>query len=579
MANIIEITNNSKKFKIDLKTEFDISNSIIYRIGSIDNYVENTDDNFINIKFFLNTDYVYNSTDSMLVVVSSYIYNQVVKYEEFIFKLEDMFFDKLINFNTQYVTIFFDNSGLSLTGSTYADLHGNITQIKIPIVSRIYGSSNVPIKTDIYGRIDISGQSVDISGQRVIADISGQRVDISGQRVDISGQRIDISGQRIDISGQRIDISGQRIDISGQRVDISGQRIDISGQRIDISGQRVLSNIYDWQNNGITSTNHTVFKYGLDTTSALATTDMTNRYLLTSTSDGGSKRGLDVNIASGTVSIDTTTSIPVSGTFFQETQPVSIDTSTPIPVTGDIIIDNGSTTNFNSATGINVYQILPKVKMYNFGGFDANATANGLIIGNATTGQVVSSASFNFGGTMQFWAVLGSAGTKNLTIDYVDASGDIVTSSIDINGTTVTSLGTFKSILDFRLSSTIVSGDQLFIGTANNVTTLKERSLYYEDINQKLVGAVTIPNGYIGYITNLTSQTNTASNITLNRWNSLGVKSAVWRVTNTGNIYINSGYDGTLGGIFNAGDTLAFSAQTAVAGKSVIANLVLKSIL
>ncbi len=58
-----------------------------------------------------------------------------------------------------------------------------------------------------------------------------------------------------------------------------------------------------------------------------------------------------------------------------------------------------------------------------------------------------------------------------------------------------------------------------------------------------------------------------------------GVKSAVWRVNNTGNIYINSGDEGTLGGVFTAGDTLAFSAQTASAGKSVIANLVLKSIL
>jgi hypothetical protein len=245
MSNpIVVITNNSKKIGIDITRE----NKTKYRINSND--FENTGDNYINIKFFLNTDYLYNSTDNFLVVVSSYSNDQVVRNEEFIFKLEDLFFDKLINLNTDYITIFFDNSGffdisggLILNPLTYANIYGNITQIKIPLVSRIYGSSNVPIKTDIFGRIDISGQIVDISGQRVIADISGQRVDISGQRIDISGQRIDISGQRViaDISGQRIDISGQRVDISGQRViaDISGQRVDISGQRIDISGQRI----------------------------------------------------------------------------------------------------------------------------------------------------------------------------------------------------------------------------------------------------------------------------------------------------------------------------------------------------
>jgi hypothetical protein len=218
--------------------------------------------------------------------------------------------------------------------------------------------------------------------------------------------------------------------------------------------------------------------------------------------------------------------------------------------------------------------------MYSLGGFDGNSTANSLIIGAATVAQVTSSAAFNFGGTMQFWAVLGSGGSRSITFDYVDSSGNIQTTTAEnINSSTTISLGTFKSILDFRLSSGIVSSEILYIGTSSVVTTLKERSVYYEDINQKLVGAITIPNGYIGYITNLTSQTASASNITLNRWNSSGVKSAVWRVNNQGNVNINSGYDGTLGGIFNAGDTLAFSAQSAVAGKSVIANLVLKSIL
>jgi hypothetical protein len=181
---------------------------------------------------------------------------------------------------------------------------------------------------------------------------------------------------------------------------------------------------------------------------------------------------------------------------------------------------------------------------------------------------------------MTFYALLGTSGTKNIIFDYVDSSGNIITSSsIAINGTTATSLGTFKCILDFRLDSTIASGEAVYIGVSSNTTTLRQTSLYSEDINQKLIGAITIPTGYIGYITNLTSLVVSASGLQLNKWTSSGVRSAVWRINNTGNIYINSGYDGTLGGIFVAGETLVYSAQTAITGKSVIANLVLKSIL
>ena len=562
MSNpIVVITNNSKKIGIDITRE----NKTKYRINSND--FENTGDNYINIKFFLNTDYLYNSTDNFLVVVSSYSNDQVVRNEEFIFKLEDIFFDKLINLNTDYITIFFDNSGFfDISGElildppiTFANIYGNITQIKIPLVSRIYGSSNVPIKTDIFGRIDISGQQVDISGQRVIADISGQRIDISGQRVIA-------------------DISGQRIDISGQRIDISGQRIDISGQRIDISGQRVLSNIYDWQNNGITSTNHTVFKYGLDTTSALATTDMTNRYLLTSTSDGGSKRGLDVNIASGTVSIDTSTPIPVSGTFFQETQPVSIDTSTPIPVTGDIIIDNGSTTNFNSATGLNVYQILPKIKMYTIGGFDEQnstyrlfglATPGG--INTTTTNFGLANPRVHYGGT--------SGGTDRVAyIDYVNSSGDLIENAgpYTFNSVTYATLPNMIAPIKFRLTTNLAAGQAVYISIAANSSV---SAVAGEDQNQYCIGTFTVPNGYIGYISHLNSNVSATTNIQIVKWNVDGIRSVVYRFNNTGNANHTAGYEGGLGGIFYAGETVAFSNQSTAAGKSCFANMILKSIL
>jgi len=470
-------------------------------------------------------------------------------------------------------------NGDSITATT-GSINSNITNTSLD--THCYASSNGTnwhhLKSDANGILNIHSMTQDGAGTDITSTLNGakQSLDVNVANTvavnTISGFALESGGNLASIKTNTDKIKSDTTNTDAIQVQVKNSSIAVTGTiTANISAnQRVLANVCDKQDNGITSTNHTINKYGLDTTSALATTDMTTRYLLTSTSDGGSKRGLDVNIASGTLA--------VTGAFFQETQPVSIASS--VTVTGDITIDNDSTTNFNSATGLNVYQILPKVKMYSLGGFDGNSTANSLIIGAATAAQVTSSAAFNFGGTMQFWAVLGSGGSRSITFDYVDSSGNIQTTTVDnINSSTTISLGTFKSILDFRLSSGIVSGETLYIGTSGVVSTLKERSVYYEDINQKLIGAITIPTGYIGYITNLTSQVASASNITLNRWNSSGIRSAVWRVNNQGNVNINSGYEGALGGIFTAGDTLAFSAQSAVASKSIVSNLVLKSIL
>ena len=469
-------------------------------------------------------------------------------------------------------------NGDSITATT-GSINSNITNTSLD--THCYASSNGTnwhhLASDSNGQLNVHSKLQDGAGTDITSTLNGakQSLDVNVANTvtvnTISGYALESGGNLASIKTNTDKIKSDTTNTDAIQVQVKNSSIPVTGTiTANISAnQRVLANVYDKQDNGITSTNHTINKYGLDTTSALATTDMTTRYLLTSTSDGGSKRGLDVNIASGTLA--------VTGAFFQETQPVSIASS--VTVTGDITIDNDSTTNFNSGTGLNVYQILPKVKMYSLGGFDGNSTANTLITGSATTAQLVNT--FTFGSNYTFYAVLGSGANRNITVDYVDSSGNIQTTSqpITINASTAVELVTGKCILDFRLSSSFASGETLFIGASSNVTALKQSSLYYEDINQKLIGAITIPNGYIGYITNLTSQVASASNIALNRWNSSGIRSAVWRVNNQGNIYINSGYEGALGGIFNAGDTLAFSAQSAVASKSVIANLVLKSIL
>jgi hypothetical protein len=193
----IPITNNTKQIEIDLKNP----NTIEYKLenkGAAD-----TTDKYVNVKFFLNTNYPYNPEDKLNILVKSFKGTEEkkieVRTENTYFKYNDIFFDKLYKLNTDFMTITFQND--ATIGNYTSEIIGVISIISLPIISRIYGSEGIPIKTDNEGRIDISGQTVKVSG--ITLDASGLSFDISGQTVvvkDLSGHRVDISGQRVDIS-------------------------------------------------------------------------------------------------------------------------------------------------------------------------------------------------------------------------------------------------------------------------------------------------------------------------------------------------------------------------------------------
>ena len=568
MSGTIVITNNSKKFKIDLTR----TNTIQYRIDSND--LENTGDNFINIKFFLNTDYVYTPIDNILVVVSSYLNDQIVRLEEFMFKFEDLFFDKLINLNTDYVTIYINNTNLSLTGLNYAELHGNITQIKIPLVSRIYGSSNVPIKTDIYGRIDISGQNVDISGQRV--DISGQRVDISGQRVDISGQRIDISGQRVDISGQRIDISGQRVDISGQRIDISGQRIDISGQRIDISGQRVdiSGQRIDISGQRIDISGQRIDISGQRVDISGQRVDISGQRIDISGQrvDISGQRvdisGQRVDISGQRVDISgqrvdiSGQRIDISGQRIdisgQSMYIVSVD------ISSNLVTQIKSTQDYNSNSGLNTYRIMPKMKTFTISGMGANSTANVLWTNSASTLGVTE---YNWGrdvsGGIGKPMYVYSVGTlRNINYTYIDASGIERDSSYN-----PVALSTWYQITPSNIvginkiwtSTNPTSSDNYYISP--NTSSTAKSIAHVNGITDTYCGIYTCPNNARAFISSISVATSTTGEyLRIVHWTASGIRTirnVIWCSTSLNNIFTGGSELGSLSGWIEAGESIS----------------------
>jgi len=551
----------------------------------------------------------------------------------------------LTSTNTKLDTIHNDLDGLTFDASNNLKINVENTSLDTHMKS-FHSGSWVDVVSASNGHLLVNSSTQDGNGN----DITSSNLGGGVQALDVNIRNnnepiiIDFANPTLNVevnnfpTEQDVNITNASLSVTGTfwqaTQPISGS-VSVSGTpTVNIaSNQTIKSTVYDFQNNGISSTNHTAFKYGLDTTSALATTDMTTRHLLTSTSDGGSKRGLDVNISSGTLTVDVDSVkikdssgnsiiVDASGNLntamqaFNRTnnvvsnlttvQPVGAsssvkalevysynvclnnDSNLNLPITStttdttqsmDTFVNNDSTTNFNSQSGLNVYPINPKTQHYTIGGFDGNSVANIIVSADAIApGILQTTYSFGTANPREHWAVLVSPGINTLVYQYIDGSGNISqVDSVAISGTPI-SLGTFVSLLSFRLTNAITGTQKLQIGLASDIENLRKTSLYSEDINQKCQAVFTIPNGYIGYISNLVSNVPTTTNVNINKWTAAGVRSTVWRATNASNMYLSSGYEGTLGGVFNAGESIAFGIQTAAAGKSVFGNLVLKSL-
>jgi hypothetical protein len=246
-----------------------------------------------------------------------------------------------------------------------------------------------------------------------------------------------------------------------------------------------------------------------------------------------------------------------------------------------------TTTNDYSTVGLNVYQILPKVKQYTFGGIDNNATAYRLIGGNSTSGNIaIDTMSFGLANPRVYYATttIGTPNT-NLYIDYIDNSGNLIEDAgpYAIVATLATTLPTMiGGPIKFRTSTTIGSiansSHSVYISAINGGDTT--RVLGHLSIANYGIAIFTIPSGYIGYITNITAAFSTAGSLLMVKWNSAGIRQIAYKcnVENTLNISISAGYDGMIGGIFTAGESIGFSHNLATTNKIVQASVLLRPI-
>jgi hypothetical protein len=344
------------------------------------------------------------------------------------------------------------------------------------------------------------------------------------------------------------------------------------------------------------------------------------------TFDGSSN--LNVNIASGSISISsvnikdsagnnlnstsnalnsyiTNASIPVTGTFYQATQPVSGTVSsklqdgggtaiTSTAVTAAIIgVDTSaslyttdgttrtaltSTTNDYSKIGLNIYQIYPKKIHYTLSGRSESGSQS-VIMGG--TGSQKFIYDFTFGkATPQTFSAIQSGGSVPRTIKYhyVDYNGDLQTNgtaTFTVLNTLVTLLPDMISINKFWIDGVVGLSEQVLIrvgtgNTAGNTIASADNNDYYN-------GVITVPNGYIGYLTQFSMYSPSPIWFQVQKWDETSIRSVVYSHLNSANAPVSSGYNGSIGMILTAGESVCFS-KDASGASTICGNIVLEPI-
>jgi hypothetical protein len=249
-----------------------------------------------------------------------------------------------------------------------------------------------------------------------------------------------------------------------------------------------------------------------------------------------------------------------------------------------------SSKTIGSTYALNCYNVKVETKEYTFGGLDTNPTAYRIIGGNATSsGLPLDLYNYGLANPRVYYASL-STGTPNcnLFIDYIDGTtGDLVESNVafpvvpsinDTNWTLLPSMigGPIKLRTSASIGDVTNNARTLYISPTTNTN----RSICGSNIGNYGIGTFTIPNGYIGYITALTAGCATAGDLILVKWDVNGIRQVVYRLSigTSLNITVSAGYEGMLGGIFTAGETLAFSNTGLTASKVAQASITLRKI-
>jgi hypothetical protein len=223
------------------------------------------------------------------------------------------------------------------------------------------------------------------------------------------------------------------------------------------------------------------------------------------------------------------------------------------------VVNYGQTT-VNGLSGLNIYQIYPKKIHYTLCG-RSESTSAAVIMGGTGSQRFIYDNTFGKATPQTFSAILaaGSGSPRTLRYHYVNSLGDLKTDgSISVNNSTNTNLtpSNIISINKFWIDGAVGLNEQVLIrvGTVNNAAF----TIYSADFDDYYNGVITVPNGYIGYLTQFSPLTPTAMYLYVYKWDENSNRTMVYNHFNGGNVPVCSGSNGSIGGIFTAGESIAF---------------------
>lgn len=233
-------------------------------------------------------------------------------------------------------------------------------------------------------------------------------------------------------------------------------------------------------------------------------------------------------------------------------------------------------------TGLNVYQIIPKVKQLVMSG-KCNIITNRIYGGDITT-LSISSKIWGTTGNRSFYAY-SIAGPVTIYYDYVDQNADEKSGQIDVSSSTWKKFAevNIAGINKVRTSRRLTTSDQISItvdisGRANAIFFSSPGSIY----NSYLNSVITCPNNAIMYVTNISTLSSTQSEIDLciMRYQGYtGVTECIFATVLSGwTNHIAAGPDGTLGGYIYPGDAILMYTTYNSSGTTnwAYANVVIK---
>ena len=249
------------------------------------------------------------------------------------------------------------------------------------------------------------------------------------------------------------------------------------------------------------------------------------------------------------------------------------------------IVQGYNTTNDSSVIGLNIYQIRPKNRFYTLRGRSIVSDVQ-MIMGSVGNTRYFYSEAFGIANVKPWWCYSESV-ARRVTYEYVDASGNQGTRSQDCSANVFTPLplasGSAGNFLINNWTQSInpnsATGTLYFCHTTQAGNYSSAGGAYTDKFNSLF----TVPNGYVACVTNVVFYSNAAEDyLILIKWNASGIREIVFYWTDprvgNGQVRINQNYYnefGGAGGVFTAGETIAFSAQNSATYKDVTASIML----